>query len=279
MAPASRSAWLSPSRCRCPWPCCCPRSTVTASSPASRSPSSSSIPSLRWRCVGARSSPSPPPRWTATSSSPTGARPTSRCPAWPEAAARSYQLNPHFLFNTLNSLSALVLRGRPDCAERMIESLSAFLRTTLIGDPCRNTTPAEEIRVQRLYLDIEQVRFPDRLRVKIDIPPEIEAARSDRSKAACRDHRVLGAARTRGDPGGGFHVDLTRPGRTVCDYLSMRGRSCCTRPSPELERRLVPAQASRPEWLIQQGFLIYGRPIRENSRQEFASPGADAVAG
>lgn len=70
-----------------------------------------------------------------------------------------------------------MLRGRPDWAERMIETLSAFLRTTLIGDPSRNTTLAEEIRVQRLYLDIEQVRFPNRLRVEIDIPPELEAAR------------------------------------------------------------------------------------------------------
>ncbi len=90
--------------------------------------------------------------------------------------ALRYQLNPHFLFNTLNSLSALVLRGTPDEAERMIETLAAFLRTTLVGDPGEDTTLAEEIRIQRLYLDIEQVRFPDRLRVRIDIPPALGSA-------------------------------------------------------------------------------------------------------
>lgn len=94
-----------------------------------------------------------------------------------ELRALRYQLNPHFLFNTLNSLSALVMRGTPDQAEQMIETLSAFLRTTLIGDPSEDTTLAEELQVQRLYLDIEQVRFPDRLRVRIDIPPRLEAAR------------------------------------------------------------------------------------------------------
>ena len=94
-----------------------------------------------------------------------------------ELRALRYQLNPHFLFNTLNSLSALVLRGTSDEAERMIETLSAFLRTTLTGDPSEDTTLAEEMRVQRLYLDIEQVRFPDRLLVHVDIPPAIESAR------------------------------------------------------------------------------------------------------
>ncbi len=94
-----------------------------------------------------------------------------------ELRALRYQLNPHFLFNTLNSLSALVMRGTPDQAERMIETLSAFLRTTLTGDASEDATLAEEMRVQRLYLDIEQVRFPDRLLVRIDIPAALETAR------------------------------------------------------------------------------------------------------
>ena len=91
--------------------------------------------------------------------------------------ALRYQLNPHFLFNTLNSISAMVLRGTPDQAERMIETLSAFLRTTLMSDPAEDITLAEEVHAQRLYLDIEQVRFPDRLRVQIDIPQALGAAR------------------------------------------------------------------------------------------------------
>jgi two-component sensor histidine kinase len=91
--------------------------------------------------------------------------------------ALRYQLNPHFLFNTLNSLSTLVLRHNPEQAEQMIGTLAAFLRATLTTDPTEDATLADEIRVQRLYLDIEQVRFPDRLRVVIDIPDALLDAR------------------------------------------------------------------------------------------------------
>lgn len=99
------------------------------------------------------------------------------------AAARSaqlralrYQINPHFLFNALNSLSALVLRARPDEAERMILNLSTFFRMTLSTDPVEDVPLAEEIRLQRLCLDIEAVRFPERLRMMFDIPAELEEA-------------------------------------------------------------------------------------------------------
>ncbi len=89
--------------------------------------------------------------------------------------ALRYQINPHFLFNALNSLSALVLRARPEEAERMILNLSTFFRTSLATDPIEDVPLSEEIRLQRLYLDIEAVRFPERLRVEIDVPPELEA--------------------------------------------------------------------------------------------------------
>jgi two-component system, LytTR family, sensor kinase len=91
--------------------------------------------------------------------------------------ALRYQLNPHFLFNTLNSLSTLVLRGTAAQAEQMIETLAAFLRATLTSDPTEDATLADEIATQRLYLDIEQVRFPDRLRVVVDVPDQVGAAR------------------------------------------------------------------------------------------------------
>jgi LytS/YehU family sensor histidine kinase len=91
--------------------------------------------------------------------------------------ALRYQINPHFLFNTLNSLSSLILSQRTDVAERMIMNLSTFFRTTLTADPTADIALEEEIRLQRLYLDIEQVRFPERLKVEIDIPPELAAAR------------------------------------------------------------------------------------------------------
>ena len=94
-----------------------------------------------------------------------------------QVRALRYQVNPHFLFNTLNSLSSLVMTGRTDRAEAMLLALSTFFRTSLSLDPSANVTLAEEIDLQRLYLDIEKARFPDRLHVEIDVPSELEQAR------------------------------------------------------------------------------------------------------
>ena len=93
-----------------------------------------------------------------------------------QVRALRYQVNPHFLFNTLNSLSSLVMTGRTDRAEAMLLALSTFFRTSLSLDPGADVTLAEEIDLQRLYLDIEMARFPDRLNVEIDVPPELERA-------------------------------------------------------------------------------------------------------
>jgi LytS/YehU family sensor histidine kinase len=90
--------------------------------------------------------------------------------------ALRYQINPHFLFNTLNSLSTLVLRQRGDEAERMIMNLSNFFRTSLTADPTEDVPLSDEVRMQRLYLDIERVRFPDRLIVVFDVPADVEGA-------------------------------------------------------------------------------------------------------
>ena len=101
-----------------------------------------------------------------------------------EAMARSaqvralrYQINPHFLFNTLNSLSSLVMSSRPSEAEEMILKLSTFFRSSLSLDPTEDVSLAEEIALQRLYLDIEMVRFPKRLKAEFDIPGELENAK------------------------------------------------------------------------------------------------------
>jgi len=91
--------------------------------------------------------------------------------------ALRYQINPHFLFNTLNSLSSLILSQKTDTAERMLMNLSTFFRATLSADPTADVSLEEEIKLQRLYLDIEQIRFPDRLSVEIDVPDALLAAR------------------------------------------------------------------------------------------------------
>ena len=93
-----------------------------------------------------------------------------------ELRALRYQVNPHFLFNTLNALSSLILADRKDQAERMVLNLATFFRTSLTAEPTEDMPLAEEIRLQRLYLDIEAVRFPDRLKVETDIPEALAAA-------------------------------------------------------------------------------------------------------
>jgi two-component system LytT family sensor kinase len=94
-----------------------------------------------------------------------------------QVRALRYQINPHFLFNTLNSISSMMWEKELDRAEGMLVSLSSFLRTTLEIDPSEDVTLAQEIALQQLYLEIEQIRFPERLKVEIDIPPELEGAR------------------------------------------------------------------------------------------------------
>ncbi len=90
--------------------------------------------------------------------------------------ALRYQLNPHFLFNTLNSVAALVLDGQPQTAERMIRKLGAFLRSGLDKDPLQDVTLQYELEQQLIYLDIEQTRFPDRLKVVVQVPDELQDA-------------------------------------------------------------------------------------------------------
>jgi hypothetical protein len=91
-----------------------------------------------------------------------------------ELRALRYQVNPHFLFNTLNAIATLILCGRNEEAERMTTNLAEFFRASLASDPAEDVSLGDEIRFQRLYLDIERERFPDRLSVAFDVPPELE---------------------------------------------------------------------------------------------------------
>jgi two-component system, LytTR family, sensor kinase len=178
-----------------------------------------------------------------------------------QVRALRYQINPHFLFNTLNSLSSLVMTGRTDRAETMLLALSTFFRTSLSLDPGANVTLAEEIDLQRLYLDIEKSRFPDRLHVEIDVPEELEQARlpalllqpivenaikygvsKSRKAVLIRiearhldDHRMLVEVSNRMKNGGGDEVAATTHEGTglgltnVCQRLDARfgSRSTC----------------------------------------------------
>lgn len=88
-----------------------------------------------------------------------------------------YQVNPHFLFNTLNALSTLVLDRRNETAEQVILALSKFLRHSLEKDPGDNIPLSEELEIQRQYLAIERIRFADRLNVEEDVPGALSNVR------------------------------------------------------------------------------------------------------
>ncbi len=80
-----------------------------------------------------------------------------------------YQLNPHFLFNTLNAISTLILDRDNATANRMVQGLSAFLRHSLDNDPMQRVTLRQELDALTLYLDIEKIRFAERLRIETAI--------------------------------------------------------------------------------------------------------------
>jgi hypothetical protein len=111
-----------------------------------------------------------------------------------------YQLNPHFLFNTLNSISTLVLLKQTERANAMLSRLSSFLRYTLVSEPEGTMTVAQEMETLKLYLDIEKMRFEDRLRAGFDIDP---AARMGACRRCCSSRwwkmrQICGHAQGRG---------------------------------------------------------------------------------
>ena len=94
-----------------------------------------------------------------------------------QLAMLRYQLNPHFLFNTLNSISTLVLLKQTERANAMLARLSSFLRYTLANEPTAKVTLAQEVETLKLYLEIEKMRFDERLRTHFEIDPRVAKAR------------------------------------------------------------------------------------------------------
>ena len=80
-----------------------------------------------------------------------------------------YQLNPHFLFNTLNAISTLILEQQTELANRMVTKMSSFLRYSLDNNPMQKVTLRQELEALKLYLDIEKVRFEERLNLDLEI--------------------------------------------------------------------------------------------------------------
>jgi two-component sensor histidine kinase len=91
-------------------------------------------------------------------------------------SALRYQLNPHFLFNSLNAVSTLVLDGNTQAATRMLAQIGELLRTTLDNDATQEIPLSQELAFIEQYLAIEQTRLGDRLHVDIHVFPETRDA-------------------------------------------------------------------------------------------------------
>ena len=87
------------------------------------------------------------------------------------------QIEPHFLFNTLNAIAGLVRENRNDAAVSMIARLSDFLRRTVNDSDRQQVALSEEIEFTQKYLEIQQVRFADRLTFAMDVPADLLSAR------------------------------------------------------------------------------------------------------
>ncbi|NUO75938.1 MAG: histidine kinase [Lysobacter sp.] len=94
-----------------------------------------------------------------------------------ELLALRYQLQPHFLFNTLNAISSLMANDRPRQAQQMLSRLGEFLRATLDGARGHEVSLADELSLTEAYLDIEQARLGERLRLQWNFGPDLLAAR------------------------------------------------------------------------------------------------------
>jgi len=90
-----------------------------------------------------------------------------------QLAALRRQMDPHFMFNTLNSIAGLVRDQRSSAAVAMIVGLSEFLRRASADSHRAQVTLAEEVEYLQRYVDIQKVRFGDRLRVSLDIPADL----------------------------------------------------------------------------------------------------------
>lgn len=117
-----------------------------------------------------------------------------------ELAVLRFQLDPHFLFNVLNSISSLITLGRGEEAGRMMDQFSDLMRSTLKIDPEGSLTVAEEFDLIDQYLQIEAIRFGDRLSVDFDCPEDLgDALAPSLILQPLADNAVkYGVGRTRG---------------------------------------------------------------------------------
>ncbi len=134
-----------------------------------------------------------------------------------------YQLNPHFLFNTLNSISTLVLLKQTGRANAMLSRLSNFLRYTLVNEPTAKVPLAKEVETLKLYLEIEKMRFEDRLRPHFRIDADTVNARLPSLLLQPLVENAIKYAVTPAEEGADIWVKARREGAAVVIEVSDSG--------------------------------------------------------
>jgi two-component system LytT family sensor kinase len=132
-----------------------------------------------------------------------------------QLAMLRYQLNPHFLFNTLNSISTLVLLKQTERANAMLARLSSFLRYTLANEPTAKVTLAQEVETLKLYLEIEKMRFEDRLRPHFRIDADTIGARLPSLLLQPLIENAIKYAVTPSENGADIWITASREGQAV----------------------------------------------------------------
>jgi sensor histidine kinase YesM len=142
-----------------------------------------------------------------------------------QLAMLRYQLNPHFLFNTLNSISTLVLLKQTERANAMLARLSSFLRYTLVNEPTAKVTLAQEVETLKLYLEIEKMRFEDRLRPHFKIESETIGARLPSLLLQPLIENAIKYAVTPSEDGADIWLTAAREGQAVRIEVADNGTS------------------------------------------------------
>lgn len=140
-----------------------------------------------------------------------------------QLAMLRYQLNPHFLFNTLNSISTLVLLKQTERANAMLSRLASFLRYTLVSEPEGETTIAQEIETLKLYLEIEKMRFEQRLQPRFAVDPEAAEAKLPSLLLQPLVENAIKYAVTPKEEGAEIAVEVRRAGNRVHITVSDTG--------------------------------------------------------
>ena len=150
-----------------------------------------------------------------------------------------YQLNPHFLFNTLNSISALVKFKETDKAHQMITQLGHFLRYSLDNDPALKISLRQEIEALMLYLDIEQTRFDERLVLQFDVDEQANLAQVPSLLLQPLAENSIKYAIAANESGGTIRLEATvNEGELQIDLTDTGPGTLRNQPAPKSGRRV-----------------------------------------